>query len=374
VNRLAPAALALAGAAGAAEAAPPDVRLLAPDVAPTEAPLAAGKAALGAGDPVAALRHFRQALAADPQSTDALNGIAVSFDRLGRFDTARTYYEAALMIAPTSPVLLHNLGYSRFLAGDLEGAGRFLALAATAEDPAIAETSVATLARVSHARVSALALPPRAPEPEAGPRIVRTAPGEQRLVLDGGVAQTMALAIPAWTAADDRRLARAEAQADARDAAAVRAEAEAFLAALAPPAPEWPSALRLALPDPGAVAPFRGFAAPLPEPAGGWAHRLDPPAPPVPGTPRRLHAPGARPLDGLDAIVARPPERARAAAGTVAEPPRARKPFDAPFDSDDPGLNRFAGALHGHTAVPDPVTVAEAVDRLQALLARLGRA
>jgi hypothetical protein len=48
-------------------------------------------------------------------SVRALNGLAASYDRLGRFDLARRYYQQALEISPQSAQTLNNMGYSLVL-------------------------------------------------------------------------------------------------------------------------------------------------------------------------------------------------------------------------------------------------------------------
>ena len=66
----------------------------------------------------------------DSQSVRALNGLAASYDKLGRFDLAERYYASALDIDPESPVTLNNLGYSQLLQGKLEEALKIFELAA----------------------------------------------------------------------------------------------------------------------------------------------------------------------------------------------------------------------------------------------------
>jgi hypothetical protein len=65
---------------------------------------------------------YRQVLAREPNDIDAMNGMAVCYDRLGQFEVSRAYYEAALGMQPQSPMLLNNYGYSLFLQGDMDGA------------------------------------------------------------------------------------------------------------------------------------------------------------------------------------------------------------------------------------------------------------
>ena len=46
---------------------------------------------------------------------EALNGLAASYDRLGRYDLSARYYGRALTIEPQSAQTLNNMGYSYLL-------------------------------------------------------------------------------------------------------------------------------------------------------------------------------------------------------------------------------------------------------------------
>ncbi len=74
-----------------------------------------------------AVKNFGLALARDPLSTEVLNGLAASYDRLGRFDLARQYYQRALRVEPDSVQTINNIGYSYYLQGEFELATSFLA-------------------------------------------------------------------------------------------------------------------------------------------------------------------------------------------------------------------------------------------------------
>jgi len=140
-----------------------------------------GRALLGASNVTEALAKFRQALAESQHSLDALNAIAVSYDRLGRSDIARTYYEQGLAIDPASPLLLNYLGYSLYLQKDYANAIAPLRTAAAAQDADIAKTARQTLALIAAALVTA-----RSSVIDTVPTeyIERISEGEQRLVLD----------------------------------------------------------------------------------------------------------------------------------------------------------------------------------------------
>src|SRR5688572_12332501 len=66
------------------------------------------RAQFRAGNHALAAGSFRRALARAPESIEAYNGMAASYDRLGRFDLARRYYEEGLALAPQDRGLRTN--------------------------------------------------------------------------------------------------------------------------------------------------------------------------------------------------------------------------------------------------------------------------
>lgn len=68
--------------------------------------VALGHAALALGNVGLALEQFRQSLRVQPGSIDALSGIALCYDEMGRVDLARRYYQEALALAPADLPLL----------------------------------------------------------------------------------------------------------------------------------------------------------------------------------------------------------------------------------------------------------------------------
>jgi len=58
------------------------------------------------------LQRFRQALRAHPSSVDALSGIALCYERMGRVDLSRRYYQEALALAPGDTRLLREYAAS----------------------------------------------------------------------------------------------------------------------------------------------------------------------------------------------------------------------------------------------------------------------
>lgn len=73
---------------------------------------------MAAGHYGLAVGSFRKALANEPVSIKALNGLAATYDLLGRFDLAERYYRQALAFDPKSVQSLNNLGYSYYLRGE----------------------------------------------------------------------------------------------------------------------------------------------------------------------------------------------------------------------------------------------------------------
>lgn len=78
---------------------------------------AEAKKQLEAGRPALALEGFRRALRDSSQFVDALNGMAVAYDQLGRFDLSRRFYELALAADPTNTKVLHNIEVSARMSG-----------------------------------------------------------------------------------------------------------------------------------------------------------------------------------------------------------------------------------------------------------------
>lgn len=152
--------------------------------APVATRVAEGRAQLMLGDAGLALESFRRALAADPESISALQGIAACYDLMGRSDLSRRYYEQALAIAPRNRETLGALATSLASQGlDQEAAAvrNEMAAAITTSDPGLP-----VLVRVM--------LPPArpldaTPEPASmlqdratGPRLERLSFGEVALV------------------------------------------------------------------------------------------------------------------------------------------------------------------------------------------------
>lgn len=122
--------------------------------------IAEGRGQLALGNVGLALEAFRLARRDDPNSTAALAGMADCYDRMGRFDLSRRYYETALALAPADPELLGAFAASLQLQG-LNGEALKVRqeIAARSAPPAAAEAAPALVAQ------AAPQLPRLAPEP-----------------------------------------------------------------------------------------------------------------------------------------------------------------------------------------------------------------
>src|SRR5262245_6045313 len=98
-------------------------------------PYLAGRGALSQGATGLAVEQFRRALRSDPDSVPALNGLAVAYDEIGRFDVAQGLYRRALSIAPQSVQTLNNLGRSLLRQGEFGSAVPYLSLARERAQP-----------------------------------------------------------------------------------------------------------------------------------------------------------------------------------------------------------------------------------------------
>src|SRR4029079_16673425 len=85
-----------------------------------DTPEARGKRAFINGNLGLAITHYQTALDRAPDSIEALNGLAASYDRLGRFDVAQRYYDRALVLDRRASQTLNNVGYSYLLQGKHE--------------------------------------------------------------------------------------------------------------------------------------------------------------------------------------------------------------------------------------------------------------
>ncbi|MFN3515221.1 MAG: tetratricopeptide repeat protein [Phenylobacterium sp.] len=87
---------------------------------PVDRLYARAKAAILTRDYGLALDLLQLARARAPQDVRVLNALGVVYDKLGRFDLSRRYYELALAREPDSRVVAANLAYSAALQGRRE--------------------------------------------------------------------------------------------------------------------------------------------------------------------------------------------------------------------------------------------------------------
>lgn len=90
-----------------------------------------GKLQLNAGRAGMALIAFQKAVALQPTSVAALNGLGAAYDDLHRYDVAQSFYKQALTIEPQNADTLNNLGVSQMMAGERDEAYATLANAAS---------------------------------------------------------------------------------------------------------------------------------------------------------------------------------------------------------------------------------------------------
>src|SRR5262245_13682247 len=64
--------------------------------------VAEGNAQLALGNVGLAIEAYRKALREQPDSVDAMLGLAACYDRMGRADLSRRHYEMALAVNPTN--------------------------------------------------------------------------------------------------------------------------------------------------------------------------------------------------------------------------------------------------------------------------------
>ncbi|MFQ5467334.1 MAG: tetratricopeptide repeat protein [Kiloniellaceae bacterium] len=158
-------------------------------------PYAQGRRHLVAGRLGLAVAAFRAAVARDPGSLEALNGLGAAYDRMGRYDLAARAYEKALALDPGAPRTLNNIGVSYLMQNRLDRAVAFLR---GAQARARADSSILANRRVAEAALARAGGPPvrgavrggarrggaaaGAPRGPFRPRIERTSRGVQSLI------------------------------------------------------------------------------------------------------------------------------------------------------------------------------------------------
>ncbi|MBK5264147.1 MAG: tetratricopeptide repeat protein [Alphaproteobacteria bacterium] len=95
--------------------------------------LAKAELLLARGEYALAIDAYRKAVRYDPANAVAYNGLAVSYDQLGRHDLSRRYYELALARAPREGKYYRNLARSLEIQGRRDEAKMVLAQMTAAE-------------------------------------------------------------------------------------------------------------------------------------------------------------------------------------------------------------------------------------------------
>lgn len=91
-------------------ATPPGLSGIRPvgDVAVGQTSVAAGNAMIERGQYGLAIAAYRRVLRLDPANSQALEGLAIGYELLGRADLADRYYQEALALAPRNPRIYQN--------------------------------------------------------------------------------------------------------------------------------------------------------------------------------------------------------------------------------------------------------------------------
>ena len=165
-------------------------------------PYEGGKAHLNAGRLGNALAAFQLALAQNPADVQALNGLATTYDRLGRHELAEKHYQRALKLNPTNPQTLNNFGYSNLLQGRIDVATALLADAYAAGPTeetigtnlkiAKAAAAVRQAERRENALPDVLASWRESANASSKTHVERTTVREQRLIIEEAQAEVQA--------------------------------------------------------------------------------------------------------------------------------------------------------------------------------------
>ena len=121
-----------------------------------------------------AIDAFRRAIRQLPQSIEAYDGLAASYDHLGRFDLAQRYYEEALAFAPADPHLQAHYAASLRAHGMIREAEQLEALAA-----AMPATPAAQNAAPEEAAAGTMGAAPLAPLAQVASTMASVSPPAQ---------------------------------------------------------------------------------------------------------------------------------------------------------------------------------------------------
>jgi Flp pilus assembly protein TadD len=100
------------------------LKVVALDPLHVEALEGAGLEYVALGNVAAAREQLARVVGLDGRRWRSHNALGVLADRAEDHTAAIAHYEAALGVNPQSPMLLNNLGYSRYLSGDLDQSAR----------------------------------------------------------------------------------------------------------------------------------------------------------------------------------------------------------------------------------------------------------
>jgi hypothetical protein len=299
-------------------------------IRPINAPLASGAKAVpfriaeargqfALGNIGLALEAYRMALRDDPDSVDAMTGIAACYDQMARFDLSRRHYEAALAIAPGDPQLLAAFAASLDLQGHVAEAAsvrreinqRIAAAAANAAPiPVPAPAPVAAARALAPQRLAA-AKPRAAPRPARPVAAPRAAAAAQPIAPPRVAAGAPARPVQAAPVKSVRKAAVPVVPAAPRAVAQAPVVGRSVTIALPPPRPAAePRPVKPAVEVVAALAPTRSQAASV---ARSWQPPVEPmvtvalpPARPVPTAPATSAAAEPPVLAPVQAVRAEP--------------------------------------------------------------------
>ena len=121
------------------------------------------RAQMALGNIGLALEGFRKALREDPNSAEAYSGLAKCYESMGRYDLARSNYEAALALTPRDPRLLTAVAVALDQQGETQAAAEARQDAAAvqrATEAPLPQQRIATTAPVGLASSITVQLPP----------------------------------------------------------------------------------------------------------------------------------------------------------------------------------------------------------------------
>ncbi len=155
--------------------------------------VAYARAQLAMGNIGLAIESFRKAIREEPDSAEAIGGLADSYAAMGRHDLARRYYEEALAITPHDPTLLQAVTPPATAPAPSDSSSSVERVAqvtpapptqAAQEPPRTAILALAATAtiRLPESVVPQPVVPPLDRAASAAPRLERLSPGEVALV------------------------------------------------------------------------------------------------------------------------------------------------------------------------------------------------